>query len=303
MPSNILKTSQTSKNADGAKRFSWFTIIITIVFLAVICVMIPIFRKKFLIENPDLFIKHINVTETTNYTGPANELDSASQSKIGKKISVYTILSEIGVEIDNNNIIELDIRKIRERLEEEAILKQIEVRKILPDTLDIRFAERIPQARIYAGSNTCYIDKDGIVLPPRHPNGTILKYENATVVTNISGIQNPDELQAGKKVNDKYLLAALSLIDKIQTHPDNFFKIKQVQIYKEGEMLILEAISFPSTEIFMPECKFTFPIFDMDKAIVELFHLAAQVKKDPKFKSTTIRNVDLTIPQKPSITP
>ena len=294
MPSNILKTTQTPKEDSGAKRFNLSAIIITIVFLALVCILFPTFRKKFFIENPDLFIKNINVTETANYAGPKTE----------GKISVYTILSEIGVEVGNNNIISLDIRKIRKRLEDEAILKNVEVRKRLPDTLDIQFQERIPQARIYAGSNTCYIDKDGIILPPRYKDDTVLQYDTVYVVPNIVAIRNQDELQPGVKVNDKHLLAALSLIDKIHTNPENtYLRIKQIQINEDGEMLIVHATAMQGSDIFASECKFTLPFFEMDNAIKDLFHLAGELKKETKRKVPPIRSLDLTIRQKPTITP
>jgi hypothetical protein len=138
--------------------------------------------RKFYIENPELNVQEIIVTETQNYSGP----------KVDGKVSIHTILSELGVETDlNNNIIDLDIRQIRERLEQEPILKNIEVRKIMPHTLSISFDERTPQAVVFCGRKSCYIDQDAIVLPLRHNDDTQMKYDT-TGLPIITAVQNPD---------------------------------------------------------------------------------------------------------------
>ena len=136
------KPSQTKKsvsipNDKGKGRAIVCLLIILALLIAALAYSMRVCWRKFYIENPELNVQEIIVTETQNYSGP----------KVDGKVSIHTILSELGVETDlNNNIIDLDIRQIRERLEQEPILKNIEVRKIMPHTLSISFDERTPQA-------------------------------------------------------------------------------------------------------------------------------------------------------------
>ena len=161
------KKSVTIPNDKGKRRAVIGLLIIFAVLIAALAYGLRICWRKFYIENPELNVQEIIVTETQNYSGP----------KIDGKVSVYTILSELGVETNlNNNIIDLDIRQIRERLEQEPILKNVEVRKIMPHTLSISFEERTPQAIVFCGRKTCYIDQDAVILPLRH-NATEIRHD------------------------------------------------------------------------------------------------------------------------------
>ena len=265
------KTTQNKKgvtisNDMGKGRATIGVIIILGVLLTVAIFGMRFCWRKFYIENPELTIQEIIVTETENYSGP----------KVAGKNSVYTILSELGVETNlNNNIIELDIRQIRERLEQEPILKNIEVRKIMPKTLSIKFEERTPQAIVFCGAKTCYIDQDAVILPLRHKDDT-------PGLPMITAVQNPDALKPGEHVTDKYIDASLNLLRKIQTHPSNtYLKIKQIQISSQEDLLIVTAIPHPSSKVFAPNCTVIFPIFGMNEAVARLFHIASHYGNHP----------------------
>ena len=271
------KSSQTKKGVTIPNDMGKGRAVIGAIVLLTVALVIVIYGtrfcwRKFYIENPELNVQEIIVTETENYSGP----------KVAGKISVYTILSELGVETDlNNNIIELDIRHIRERLEQEPILKNIEVRKIMPKTLSIKFEERTPQAIIFCGAKTCYIDQDAVILPLRHKDDTQLKYDTAGLPM-ITAVQTPDALKPGEHVTDKFINASLDLLRKIQTHPSNtYLKIKQIQISSQDDMLITTAVPHPSSKVFAPNSTVIFPVFGMNEAVARLFHIASHYGKRP----------------------
>ena len=264
------KKSVTIPNDKGKKRAVIGLLIIFAVLIAALAYGLRICWRKFYIENPELNVQEIIVTETQNYSGP----------KIDGKVSVYTILSELGVETNlNNNIIDLDIRQIRERLEQEPILKNVEVRKIMPHTLSISFEERTPQAIVFCGRKTCYIDQDAVILPLRHNDDTQLKYDT-TGLPIITAVQNPDALTPGQHVTDKFIVASLDLLRKIQTHPGNkYLKIKQIQISAQDDLLITTVNPLPASNIFAPNATVIFPLFGMNDAVARLFHIASKYDK------------------------
>ena len=281
------KTSQSKKsvtipNDKDKGRAIIGLLIIFAVLIAALAYGMRICWKKFYIENPELNIQEIIITETQNYSGP----------KVDGKVSVYTILSELGVETDlNNNIIELDIRQIRERLEQEPILKNVEVRKIMPHTLSISFEERTPQAVVLCGRKSCYIDQDAVILPLRHNDDTQLKYDT-TGLPIITAVQNPDALTPGQHVTDKFIDASLDLLRKIQTHPGNtYLKIKQIQISAQDDLLITTIYPLPASKVFASNATVIFPLFGMNDAVARLFHIASKydmpspiVKLDVSYK-------------------
>ena len=233
-------------------------------------------------------MQEIIVTETQNYSGP----------KVDGKVSIHTILSELGVETDlNNNIIDLDIRQIRERLEQEPILKNIEVRKIMPHTLSISFDERTPQAVVFCGRKSCYIDQDAIVLPLRHNDDTQMKYDT-TGLPIITAVQNPDALTPGQHVTDKFIDASLDLLRKIQTHPGNkYLKIKQIQISSQDELLITTVTPLPASNVFAPNATVIFPVFGMNDAVARLFHIASKYNKQSPIQKLDV-SYKINIPLK-----
>ena len=291
------KTTQTKKGVTISKDQGKGRAVISLLVLLLVAGAIVFYAmrfcwRKFYIENPELNVQEIIVSETPNYSGPIVE----------GKISVYTILSELGVETDmNSNIIELDIRKIRERLEQEPILKNIEVRKIMPKTLSINFEERIPQAVVFCGRKTCYIDRDSVILPLRHNDDVQLKYDT-TGLPVITAVQNPDALTPGQPVTDKYIDGCLALLRKVQSHPGNvFFKIKQIQISVQDDLLIATVTPFPGSSVFAQNCSITFPVFGLNEAVARLFHIASSYKNAPPIMKLDVSYKN-NIPMKPLAT-
>ncbi|NLG13310.1 MAG: FtsQ-type POTRA domain-containing protein [Lentisphaerae bacterium] len=278
-PSSIstLKTTTASKNTSHTVRH------VIMVFCALICLFLLAFLAhvlwyKLYINNEVLFLESINAPETNNY----------APRKVAGKISIETILSELGIEAGSKNLLTVNLRAIRRRLETEAILKDIQVRRLLPDTIDISFKERYPRARIICGPNSCYIDDDAVLLPFRHPNGMPLQY-NAAGIPIITAITNPDKLIPGKKTNDKHLLAALELLQITDLNKNNvFFTIKQIQLVDTQELLIVRLSPLPGCTVFAQDAEVIFPVTGIQKALDRLLFIAANVKE------TNLKTIDVS---------
>ena len=109
------------------------------------------------------------------------------------------------------NIFELDLKVLREELEKVPEIEKVEIRRVLPDTLDIQITERIPVAFLEQMNGNLLVDKDGVVIRKKHAidiSGVI-----PVVVTHQKKLPEPGEvfdevksilefIQLTKKVSD-----------------------------------------------------------------------------------------------------
>ena len=66
------------------------------------------------------------------------------------------------------NLFDLDLKVLREKLEEVPEIEKVEIRRVLPDTLDIQITERVPVAFIERVNGPLLIDRDGVVIRRSH---------------------------------------------------------------------------------------------------------------------------------------
>jgi hypothetical protein len=66
------------------------------------------------------------------------------------------------------NLFDLDLKVLREKLEEVPEIEKVEIRRILPDTLDIQITERIPVAFIERMNGAFLVDREGVVIRKSH---------------------------------------------------------------------------------------------------------------------------------------
>jgi cell division protein FtsQ len=62
------------------------------------------------------------------------------------------------------NILRIDLRQLRSRLEQEPWIRRIEIRRILPSTLKIHVQERVPSVIAEIGGELELLDNEGILL-------------------------------------------------------------------------------------------------------------------------------------------
>ncbi len=144
------------------------------------------------------------------------------------------------------NIFAVSIAEIRERLENIPIVRQVEVRRSLPDTLNIRISERVALAYIESthGNYRMALDRDGIVIgPARRDRG----------LPTVTGLRLP-EVEMGRSLEGNMLKHALKVLDICdRTRLKQFIEIDYIDV-SDTEILEIglktgEYVTLPRQEI------------------------------------------------------
>lgn len=232
--------------------------------------------RHFYVENPHFTLLHVNTAPTVNYS----------------RDRILTILSEMGVDIGHCNLLAIDIGKLRQRLLAEPLIHNAEVRRIIPDTLDIQFSECTPEATLRC-IPTLLIDRNGFVLPYQGVKGV------PATLPQITGIRNPSKLEPGTRTDDFMLLGALRLLRYVATHDDMAYcdiALIQLDYSQRHFRLILRAT--PGGTVFRAGSEVVVPLANMDAAFKRLNDIV-NMKKERRGTIGTInvtyeRNIPLT---------
>jgi cell division septal protein FtsQ len=119
------------------------------------------------------------------------------------------------------NLLALDLARVRRDLEMVSLIQSVSVERVLPHTLRVRVMERSPIAQIQllkpgpTGGielGIFLLDVEGYVILPLDPRQrTAPLTQSADDLPVISGLKGP-EIQAGRKIESPQLLAALQLL-------------------------------------------------------------------------------------------
>ena len=178
-------------------------------------------RKKLYYKNELFLLKNIETSESDNFNSTR----------------IVTILSEMVIENGRYTLPELPIGEIRQRFLKEAIVGEVRVRRIFPDTLQVTLIERIPVAYLHFpkhyGMPAMSIDRHGIILPG-NDKGTL---SNLPIINHIP---NPGNLQIGERTENPFLLAALFLLNQISVRPEGIdYDVLLVQINQAEHQLVM----------------------------------------------------------------
>lgn len=127
------------------------------------------------------------------------------------------------------NLLALDLAKVKRHLELFAIIQSVSVERVLPGTLRIRVTEREPIAQINVprpkrGSDglefvVYQVDAEGYIMQPLDPRQRAISLnETDDQLPIISGL-NLSELQPGRRIDSTQLQAALKLIQAFESSP------------------------------------------------------------------------------------
>lgn len=145
-----------------------------------------------------------------------------------------------GVRI-GENLMELDLTRVKRELELNPAIQAVSVERILPGTLRVRVSEREPTAQVNVPRprqgggieiGVFHLDPDGFVMLPLEPRYCSVPPAQAgdQTLPIIYGL-NPNDLQAGKRVQTPQLRAALSLIEAFVESPmAGLVDIKRIDI-------------------------------------------------------------------------
>ncbi|MCF7854382.1 MAG: FtsQ-type POTRA domain-containing protein [Candidatus Pacebacteria bacterium] len=140
-------------------------------------------------------------------------------------------LAEWGIEPRRTNLFEVDLRDLRERLEDWHVLVQrVRIGRRLPGTLVIDVYERYAVAQLL-GPNGRLIDGGGLVLPARRDPRTL-------TLPIITGIPEAHELKIGQIAQDKMIDSALRLLELVDTEVyGRYLKVNLIQLDRSADAL------------------------------------------------------------------
>jgi cell division septal protein FtsQ len=153
------------------------------------------------------------------------------------------VMGFAGVQV-GQNLLSVDLDRVRGSLEMQPLVRAVEVRRTLPDRLLIRVDERIAVARLRVPTRELsdvafYIDRAGIVMKPvKLADGTVVQPQMPRPVPILTGVTLAD-LRVGKPVESEQIYRALELLDKLdQAVAGSWVEIEQIDLSKPRELVM-----------------------------------------------------------------
>jgi cell division protein FtsQ len=163
----------------------------------------------------------------------------------------------------NQNLLALNIAKVKRDLEMIPRIQSASVDRVLPGTLIIRVVEReplaqvnLPRPRLQGGGielQTYHLDPDGFVMLPLELNHrSVMPAENEPQLPKIS-VPDPNQVQPGRRIQNPQLQAALRLL-KVFDHSAmaGLVEIKKIDLATPETLVVFTSqgseISFGLTE-------------------------------------------------------
>ena len=220
-------------------------------------------------DNPHFSLVAIRFTPTANFT-PEQIIEE---------------LKLLGIEERQTTLPRLNLKKIRGHFLSDALIEDVQLRRILPGTLEINIQEREPVAWLKCNPPLA-ISRRGYILPHSLKN-------TPTGMPSIVGINEPDKLKIGTTTDNQMLLLALHFLDIARLRPEAYLrKVSLIQLDYANRNLVL---FMSGDEVFKPGAQVTLPQKDMKGALERLRGIvndrAAQGKTISKIDVTIIRNI------------
>ncbi len=223
------KTSKQKKNLKSVLRNPYARLACILIFIIVVIalVLFAFFyaKKLFFSENPHFTLKNISVSANGYWNNRVSEL-----SKIVK------------LEINQTNLFAISLTEIRNKLlkEKEYGIANVEISRVLPDTLNFKIQEEIPCAVLY-NSNSSLVITDKSILINRKYTGEL--GENLPVVTGFNlknAVDIPQTFTNQKSLYGKevsILTPAVALIRMVDIDfPE--FRIQRINIAVENQLSV-----------------------------------------------------------------
>ena len=165
----------------------------------VVAIIIIIFAVLLTFRRMIIFLKFTDIFKTANIIVEGN------------RSLKYEEVLKAG-EIDNvKNIFQIDLKRVRNLLLNHPRIKEVTIKRKLPDTIIINIEERIPTAIILVSSEyiskVYEVDNEGYIISE---GSKILNYD----LPIITGVTNKD-ITVGLKIKEKFILKLLDFIYKM----------------------------------------------------------------------------------------
>jgi len=181
------------------------------------------------------------------------------------------MLKYLDIKLNEENLFNIDIAKIRKKIEKISYIKRASVYRVLPDTLKIKVVQRVPLAYLFKYGSQWVIDEDAVILDRKYC---------MTVKHSLPFIKQFkfETIKAGEKLPQ--LKQAIKLI-KLTTYEFQKFKISFVSLKDKKTIAFVMIKKRRAYKVLMPR-------EDIER-MLKVLHYALN-QKQGKHKST----IDLT---------
>jgi cell division protein FtsQ len=146
------------------------------------------------------------------------------------------------------NILRIDLRRLKERLEKETWVQQVEIRRILPSDLVIYVQERVPSVILEMHGELMIADKDGRMLDKYEPRYGRL---DVPVFKGVLG-KNAENYRLYQEENSARIRHALVMLSEIESGcPRHSRSISEVDISNRDNLKLL--LVDETAEIYLGE--------------------------------------------------
>ena len=210
-----------SRALAGALRYG-FWVLVVVLALGALLLGWQGLQRLFFGSNPRFTLRHIEIH------GAANKIIEEDVRGCLMRAGVWESKND-----DNTpNLYRLDLAELRRRLEALPMVQRVELRRILPDRLDVTVDSRKPVAQVLKVGGWL-IDKHGVLLPALDRQ----EYLELPVLTGIAGIGS---FQANEQLDQPLVRAALDLLAYKGTLPNGaWLQPRLVQLNPRDDELIL----------------------------------------------------------------
>ena len=146
-------------------------IIISVTALTVIVIGLWLAWNNMFRQNDRFYVVHVNVTSAEGqgkWHGKVKEvMPIVIQSKIDQEKG-NVLEREPSPEDKLFTLFEIDVKRLRQELEKVPEIDKVSVRRVLPNTLDIKIVERVPVAFLERANSEKLVDRNAVVIRKSH---------------------------------------------------------------------------------------------------------------------------------------
>lgn len=181
---------------------------------------------------------------------------------------VRAMLAEQSVQEGDCNLYELDLGALRQALEQDVMVRRVELRRELPETLDVQVFGRSPMAQLLAAGGYL-IDADGVVMPAV-PSAQI------RALPVITGVPDADQLKSGDQLDSPALRAALEFLRlRALAERGNWLEPRLLQL-NEGNQEFRVYLRRSDEHFLRDNAVVTFPLRGLDERLPQVLEIIAQ---------------------------
>ena len=211
---NLKRPRREFKRGKSGIKTVFFKVGIRLGFILIFCLVLFTVKSGvthvFFSSNPYFALKHVDIEIVKGIF---------TENDIKKKVRAKH---------DGANLFSIDCGALRQSILQDTLVQEIEVRRLLPDTLSLTVYGRTPVAQIISrGGNL--VDADGIILRPSQKS----EIQNLPIITGVHGI---GKYNIGEKLTSPLVLKAIRLLKLKEVIPNgNWLDIHLIQLNKNSE--------------------------------------------------------------------